>query len=118
MVLETLKDSKAHLSASQIFTLVQAQCSSISLATVYRNLGVLVEQGEILQLCGARLGEDIYDGCTEHHGHFICNSCYSVEDLTLNGNDWANLVRDLQDRGYSVNYTQLRIHGLCPNCNA
>lgn len=54
----------------------------ISLGTVYRNLSLLVDQGEILRFsCGE--GQDHYDADTSQHYHFVCKKCRAVSDLHM-----------------------------------
>ena len=66
------------LSPEEILTLAQASVSGLSIATVYRNVGGLVEEGWLtpVELPGeARRYER---AGKEHHHHFSCRSCGKV----------------------------------------
>ena len=56
LILEELRSVRKHLSADEVYALVRRKLPRISLGTVYRNLEVLTEMGEIqtLELGGQR----------------------------------------------------------------
>ena len=81
-ILECLRGRCDHPTADMVYMSVREEFPKISLGTVYRNLALLVQQGEILHLfCGE--GLERYDGCTKPHYHFRCKECGHVLDLTL-----------------------------------
>ena len=68
-----------HPTADMIYTHVREEFPHISLGTVYRNLSLLSELGEIRKLsCN---GPDRFDANTMPHYHFTCKQCGQVEDL-------------------------------------
>ncbi len=75
-----------HPTAEIVYRNVRQQNPSISLGTVYRNLTLLADRGEILRL---RLGDgtDHFDADTSRHYHFICKECGCVQDLRMEGID-------------------------------
>ncbi len=77
-----LASRKDHPTADMIYTNVRSQNPNISLGTVYRNLTLLVQDGEINRL---RLGDgvDHFDADTSPHYHFICSECGKVADLEI-----------------------------------
>jgi Fur family peroxide stress response transcriptional regulator len=87
----------------------------ISLGTVYRNLTLLSETGEILRL---RLGDgvDHFDADTSEHYHVLCNGCGIVEDLDMKGKklsiDTSILPYDGTITGHIIYFK-----GICKNCN-
>ncbi|MGL5437515.1 MAG: Fur family transcriptional regulator [Lachnospiraceae bacterium] len=71
-----------HPTADTLYTAIREEYPQISLGTVYRNLNLLVELGEIQKLtCGD--GKDHFDGDTSPHYHFVCRCCSSVLDLPM-----------------------------------
>ena len=87
---------------------------NISLGTVYRNLSLLSELGEIKRLTTGD-GPDRFDGDTSTHHHFICRKCHCVTDLTMRDISEIKNVAAENFRGtiedYSVNF-----YGICENC--
>ena len=71
---------KDHPTADVVYMNVRQQYPNISLGTVYRNLTLLSEMGEIMRL---RVGDgvDHFDADTSPHNHFVCSECGSVIDL-------------------------------------
>ena len=71
-----------HPTADVIYADIRRQFPHVSLGTVYRNLNLLAELGEIQKLsCGD--GKDHFDWNTSPHYHFVCKRCGSVLDLPL-----------------------------------
>src|SRR5262245_66633143 len=81
-VFQALHGDSSHPFADEIYRRVRKKLPRISLATVYRNLQRLVEDGKIRTvLLGERVAR--YDPETSDHDHFICESCGRVQDLFL-----------------------------------
>ena len=113
-VFQALQGDPTHPFADEIYRRVRKKLPRISLATVYRNLQRLAEDGKIRTvLLGERVAR--YDPETNDHDHFICESCGRVIDLFLERNrqvDLTPLVRD----GYIVTTHNLTVYGLCQVC--
>lgn len=79
---EFLMGRKDHPTADVIYTNLRMQDPNISLGTVYRNLNLLAEIGEIQKL---RVGDgvDHFDADTSEHNHFVCQRCGRVMDLEM-----------------------------------
>ena len=79
-ILAYLKETKSHPSAEMVFAHLKPAIPDLSLGTVYRNLSVFKEQGQIISL-GSVNGVERFDGNTAPHVHFICTCCSAVTDL-------------------------------------
>ena len=105
---------KDHPTADVVYMNVRQEYPNISLGTVYRNLTLLADMGEILRL---RVGDgvDHFDADTSKHYHFICSECGQVIDLKMdnidNIVDIAGMNFDGEIRGH-VTY----FYGICGNC--
>jgi Fur family transcriptional regulator, peroxide stress response regulator len=71
-----------HPTAEQVFSAVRVQIRNISLATVYKALEALVDSGMATRL-GDGTGPARYDGRSEAHYHFRCESTGEIIDLPL-----------------------------------
>ncbi|MDD3368151.1 MAG: transcriptional repressor [Lachnospiraceae bacterium] len=80
MIKEFLMTRTDHPTADVVFEKVRKTNPNISLGTVYRNLTVLADIGEIDRL---KLGDgvDHFDANTSKHFHFICKKCGCVQDI-------------------------------------
>lgn len=103
-----------HPTAETVYLDVKIEFPNISLGTVYRNLSLLTELGEI-QKISTGLGPDRFDGNPAPHYHFLCKNCGCVMDIDLENQD--NLDAAASDvfpgiiEGHSVQF-----YGLCPEC--
>ena len=79
-----LADRYDHPTAETVYLNIKKEFPNISLGTVYRNLSLLAEIGEIQKL-STGIGPARFDGNTAPHYHFICNCCGNVLDLNVNG---------------------------------
>ena len=82
LVLETVRRMHNHPTADEIFREISAENSLISKATVYRNLKILSEQGEILHI-PIPDGADCFDFNTTPHYHLECRGCGRVFDVNM-----------------------------------
>ena len=80
MILDAIILAGDHMSAEDVFSKVQEQSSAVNLATVYRTLDMLVEEG---LACRTDLGTGEYMYATNQHGphiHLICRKCGYTQD--------------------------------------
>ena len=115
-VFKALQGDHTHPFAHEIYRRVNKQLPRISLATVYRNLHNLVDEGKIRTILldeqGAR-----FDPETSQHDHFVCERCGRVVDLFLRRARQLDLS-SLAKQGYVVATHDLTVHGLCQVCAA
>ena len=95
-------------------SIVKKEFPNISLGTVYRNLSLLSEIGEIQKL-STGIGPDRFDGNPAPHYHFICNHCGSVLDLDVTGLDHINVLASQNFDG-EIEGHLIYFYGKCPDC--
>lgn len=115
VILEELRKLDTHPSADEIYEVVRLRLPRISLGTVYRNLDVLSELGEIqkLELSGSLKR---FDWDTNKHYHIRCIGCNRVEDAPVAP------LNQLEDELYDTTVFEIVGHnlefiGLCPKCS-
>ncbi len=110
-----LAGTKSHPTAEWIFATLKPQIPDLSIATVYRNLSEMKENGEI-QSVAFWGGKERFDGNVEKHSHFVCENCGRIDDFDFIMQD-TQLDNEAQ-RHYSgvVNYHTLVFHGTCFDC--
>lgn len=109
-MLDILNESMSHLSAYEILDAAKTKMESISLSTVYRNLGILEEEGLVRKI-HTDLGQELYDSNTKLHGHIICPNCNKVYDFYDFHLDKLKETYKDRFKGYDFN---LKI--LCEDC--
>ena len=77
-----LMGRRDHPTADHVYLTIREVYPNISLGTVYRNLNLLAEIGEIQKLNFGG-GADHFDARTAPHYHFICKCCHQVSDLPM-----------------------------------
>jgi Fur family ferric uptake transcriptional regulator/Fur family peroxide stress response transcriptional regulator len=109
--LSLLKNTAGHFTAEQILRELRAADLSVSLATVYRTLGIFTAEGKIRRVSVSG-GPKYYEGNILPHEHAVCLDCGKVSDLTLPG--LADLVAaKLQGEIIS---TDLTVSYICRDC--
>jgi len=113
-ILEKLRSTKSHPTAEWIYHELKPLHPDLSLATVYRNLKLFREEGEII-LVDTVAGQERYDANTSEHTHFVCEICSAVIDVDYESKH-SELLQMLAEQGFVVDYTALSVRGKCQNC--
>ena len=114
LILSIVKENCSHLTADEVYESARAQDPKISRGTVYRNLNLLSEMGEIRRLPMPG-GPDHYDCNLSDHYHFLCRRCNRVFDTPLSYNRGLNLTPEAMS-GFKTEWHRLLLIGLCPDC--
>lgn len=114
LVLEAVNKLKNHATADEIYQEIVKDHPSIGRATVYRNLNLLSETGEIrkIEIPG---GADRFDHISADHCHIKCEKCGRLFDVDM---DYIfgleKNVRD--DHGFTFLGYDIIFRGICPAC--
>jgi len=79
-VAEAILRARTHASADDLWKIVKESCPTISRATVYNTLNLLVEK-KILKTQIIKEGKVVYDPCIEPHHHFIDEETGEIHDI-------------------------------------
>ncbi|MCE5239867.1 transcriptional repressor [bacterium] len=116
IVLEELCKLTSHPTVDELFLIVRERLPRISLATVYRNLELLAEQGVILKLELAG-HQRRFDGWAAPHAHIRCEACGAVADVDVEPAQ-TPLGEVQQHTDYLVTGQHTEFAGQCPRCQA
>jgi len=115
MIIEELAKTNAHMAAEEIHDSLQSRTKSLNIATIYRTLEMLVEEGLACQ-------NDLGGGCvvyaiTRHgpHIHLVCRLCGQVIEADY------ELLADLgsklkQEYGFDADLRHISLFGICSKC--
>lgn len=113
LVLAAVRSRMDHPTAEQIFEDVRSLDDRISRGTVYRNLGLLSENGEINRI--RVTGADRFDHMVRHHHHLLCVRCGRVLDSPIEY-ETENDHIVAGKTGFRVDRHQTVYEGVCPEC--
>ncbi len=109
---QALEKADRPLSPQEILTAARRVSPSLGIATVYRNVKALVDEGWLqpVELPGApsryeRAGKG-------HHHHFHCRSCDRVYEV----DDCPGTLRELTPPGFELDAHEIILYGTCSEC--
>lgn len=113
-ILKILRGTKSHPTADWIYAEVRKEIPNVSLGTVYRNLKLLSERGDIKEIdIGGTMSR--YDAYTYEHSHFRCERCTKVYDVDERLD--VKLEKKIEQKtGFKITRHWLEFHGLCTKC--
>ncbi|WP_155317139.1 Fur family transcriptional regulator [Desulfosarcina alkanivorans] len=114
-ILKVLAESKGHPSVESIFEQVKPNFPTTSLATIYKNVAVLKELGQVLEL-GFSDGSNRYDGKKPwDHPHVVCTVCKKILDPDIAALE--DMTQELaRVTGFTITRHRLDFFGICPDC--
>lgn len=114
VILNELIKTKTHPSADELYIMVRKTIPTISLGTVYRNLEILSQTGEILKLDYGN-GQMRYDGDIKKHYHIYCQKCNRLDDLPEDVIKYFEYCPEkIED--YIIIEFNIYFTGICKNC--
>ena len=114
-IIEVIKNSYNHPTAEDIYMIVKGNDPAVSRSTVYRNLGLLSEDG-IIQKISMLVGPDRYDYIHKKHNHAICTKCGNVFDFEYDFKLEKLKKKIKEQTGIEVSSENIAIEGICENC--
>lgn len=114
LVFEAVNHLQCHATADEIYNVIVQEHPTISRATVYRNLKLLSESGEIrkMEIPG---GADRFDHRCHEHYHVKCEKCGRVFDVDMEC--VPGLEKRIKDEhGFTFTGYDILFRGICPAC--
>lgn len=107
-----------HMSADDIFNLINQSEEKIGIATVYRNLRLLEEQNIIKKVYVSDDSTSYYELCdqkTHSHHHLICKKCGAIIDFEEDLLDSLEKVIE-NTKGFKIEDHRVAFYGICKEC--
>ncbi len=114
-IFNALCSAKNHPSAEWVYETLKPRYPDLSLATVYRNIAEFVREGTAVRV-GVVDGHERYDGDTQPHAHFICDSCGSIMDIEYPAVPALD-QSVAQENQLEVQRYELTFRGRCGKCS-
>ena len=114
MIIDALLSDTHHLTAEEVYAQVQLRTSAVNVATIYRTLDMLVEQGIASR---TDLGGQVIYAPVGHgpHIHLVCRHCNYV--IHADAQVLTALDEQLQrDYGFTADLGHISLFGVCTGC--
>ena len=109
----TLMQSAGHLDVEELFVLIKKQFSSISLATLYKNINAMLENSLITEIKIPK-HKSKYEIAKEPHIHLLCQKCNEFIDVNVN---IESLVDEASMKShYQLVDSSIVLCGVCEKC--
>lgn len=111
---EALRDSSEFISAQQLHQQLEETGHHIGLATVYRQLNALANQGVVDTV--RMFGQQLFRLCADerHHHHLVCISCGKTVEIDPPNEQWLRNIAN--SNGFTLEAHTLEVFGICANC--
>ncbi|MCR5350635.1 MAG: transcriptional repressor [Acholeplasmatales bacterium] len=101
-----------HSNTERLIDYINKNFSNISLATIYRNLNILIEENKIKKLSVGNL--DVYEVIREKHFHFKCTKCGDIIDIPKSNIKSYKSLINLGDN--EISDCDIVFYGVCQKC--
>lgn len=104
-----------HMSIDEIYDEVVKSYPSLSLATVYKNIILMVDKGVLVEvpITGKK---SKYELIKIDHIHLICTECGEVEDRPHDENADVLFSLMTESENFSLHKQQINLYGVCKQC--
>ena len=113
---EAVLSYPGHPSADDVYRVISSRYSTISKATVYRNLNSLYEDGRIGKVPSVFGYEAHYDHRIDRHCHAHCIKCGRVVDVDVSYDMSSARDAHAMEDGFTILSHELIFEGICRNC--
>ncbi len=118
-ILSTLYENTQHFTPENLYMLVKKNYPNISIgiATVYRTLSLLEENGLVSSISLGTQGKKFEMANKPHHDHIICQECGKIVEFE------NEKIEELQkqiatENGFTLTDHLMQLYGICLECQS
>jgi len=113
LLILTIISEGGHIDIETIYNKIKKIIPSISIATIYKNLKLLVEKG-IIKEVNISSFKLLYEVNTTEHIHLICKNCKKIFDMEINNTEFKKLLENnIQNK---IDKFEINAFIICKNC--
>ena len=112
VIIESI-DKFGHINIDRLYEEVKAKFSSISLATIYKNINSMITNMLLLEVKIPN-EKSVFEIVKEQHSHLVCSSCSTVLDIKVDTTKIAKAISE--DYEFGIDKSDLVFSGKCKNC--
>lgn len=115
-VWKEILSSNEHRDADEIYHSLRKKAVSVSRATVYRTIDVLVKNNMVRKL-DVGIGPNKFEHKMgiKHHDHIICMQCGKIEEFVVNQIEKLQ-KKVAEEYGFKLGRHNLQLFGICKDC--
>ena len=102
-----------HISIDSLYDVMIQKFSSISLATIYKNINLMLENS-FIQEVKLPNQKSVYELTKHSHSHIMCDKCGKINDITIDLDAVVKSVATLEN--FEISKADLVLSGVCKNC--
>ena len=106
-------DKYGHITIEKLYEIMVEKFNSISLATIYKNINIMMENS-FIQEVKIPNNKSVYELSQDSHSHLFCNNCGEVEDIFLDLSNFSNAVTNSTD--FNIEKVNVIFSGICKKC--
>ena len=104
---------EGHINIEKLYEVMIKKFNSISLATIYKNINLMIENS-FIQEVKIPNSKSVYELTKGEHSHLVCKNCHEVTDIEIELNSIIHKTSDIYD--FDIQTTNLVLSGLCKKC--
>ncbi|MCC6650238.1 MAG: transcriptional repressor [Candidatus Eisenbacteria bacterium] len=113
-IYHVLEETGRPMGPNEIFDAAKPHAPGLGIATVYRTIKRLLEEGYLQQVDLPGEAPRYETAGKAHHHHFRCSHCHKVFDLQGCPNDFGGIV----PKGFQLEGHEVYLFGRCEECTA
>lgn len=106
------KQHERPLTVEEILNYCRESVPSLNIATVYRTLKILTNNGSLKKVFHPSFGTFYEQSGKDHHHHFFCRECNRAYELP----GCPLKINDVAPKGFVVEDHDIFLLGKCPKC--
>jgi len=108
-----LLSSRGHLNIDELYRALQSSFPSISLATVYKNINLMMEKNFLSEV-PLENKKNVYELMKKEHSHVVCLKCDEILDISLDTHELFDEVSQKSD--FQLKTSNIVFNGICSAC--
>ncbi len=102
-----------HMNTESLYLMMLEKFSSISLATIYKNINIMIEKS-FIQEVKLPHAKSVYELTKTSHSHLLCKKCGAIEDIEINLDKFVLEISKTNQ--FQIDKTDFVLSGNCKNC--
>jgi Fur family peroxide stress response transcriptional regulator len=104
-----------HINVDNLYDIMLKKFNSISLATIYKNINLMLENS-FIQEVKIPNEKSVYELSKETHSHLVCKKCGEIEDISIDLSPVSNAAAESSH--FKIDKIDVVFSGVCQKCQS